>query len=65
MDPNQTHRGKTSADIWTFMKGEDSEAIQIRKNSRAIPIRQKIYHALNLWKIPGKIIKAVFKKKKK
>ena len=51
--------------VTTTMEGEDSKIIHIRKNSRAASIRQQVYQALNMWKIPGKVIKAKFKKKKK
>ena len=51
--------------ISTTMKGEDKKAVHIRKNSRSTPKQKKIYNALEIWKLPGKIIKAIFKKKKK
>ncbi len=50
--------------VTTTMKGEENQAIHIRKNSRSGSVQKKIYNALDLRKLPGKIIKTVFKKKK-
>ncbi len=51
--------------VTTTMKGETNNAIHIRKNSRSNPGQKKIYNALEIWKLPGKVIKAIFTKKKK
>lgn len=51
--------------VTTTIKGEDNQAIHIRKNSRSSFDQKKIYNALEIWKLPGKIIKAIFKKRKK
>jgi hypothetical protein len=51
--------------VTTTMKGEEHNVIHIRKNSRSNPSQKKIYNALEIWKLPGKIIKAIFQKKKK
>lgn len=51
--------------VTTTMKGEGNQAIHIRKNSRSNSEQKKIYNTLEIWKLPGKIIKMVFKKRKK
>ncbi len=51
--------------VTTTMKGEDDQAIHIRKNSRSSSGQKKIYNALEIWKLPGKVIKTIFKKWKK
>ena len=51
--------------VSTTMSGNGNNTIHIRKNSRSNPRQKKIYNALEIWKLPGKIIKAILKKKKK
>ena len=46
--------------VTTTIKGEGSQAIHIRKNSRSGFDQKRIYNALEIWKLPGKIIKAIF-----
>lgn len=51
--------------VTTTINGENDQAIHIRKNSRSDAEQKKVYTALEIWKLPGKIIKTIFKKRKK
>lgn len=51
--------------VSTTLKDEDSGTIHIRKNSRCNSNQKQIYNALGIFKLPGKIIKAFFSRKKK
>lgn len=51
--------------VSTTLKGIDKDTIHIRKNSRSSLSQKRIYNALEIWRLPGKSIKAIFKKKKK
>ena len=66
-DSWETIRNKLSTHVrvTTTMRGEDDQAIHIRKNSRANSDQKKLYRALDICKLPGKINKAIFKKGKK
>ncbi len=51
--------------VTTTMKGEGNRSIHIRKNSRPTTEQRKIYKALDIAKLPGKVIKAILQKRKK
>ncbi len=51
--------------VSTTMKGEGNQSIHIRKNSLPTTEQKKIYKALGMLRLPGKIIKAIIQKRKK
>jgi len=50
----------THVRITTTMKRKDNKVIRIRKSSKAEPVHEEIYDALNISHKPGRIVKTIF-----